>query len=492
MRPLLRGARGGILLACFVPVLSSAHSFGAVYVLPVPFWMYVYSCVATLLITFSLLGFLVTTPPARARGFAPSEERRRQPVVLGPRMLGLLRTGAVGALLLTMFAGLFGSEDPVRNISMTLFWVMFLLGFGYITLLAGDLYALINPWRTAIDALERRGCNLTTPRIKFPRQVSYWLAVLFYVALIAIELFENVTPRATALLLLAYSAITLAGCYAFGANVWFRRADVFSVYFRLIATLAPVEYRRLRGTPIRWRVRLRSPFAAALKYRPAHLSLVLFVLFMLSSTTYDAILDTVLWTALFWRNALWLFEPLWGSDLGRAQALLMDWYLIYRKAGLLIFPFLYLGLYLLVLYLAKLLTRTAIALPALALKFCYSLLPIAVAYHFSHYFTFLWMQTKALPALLSDPLGRGWNLLRLESVVGAEPSNLEMGIVWHLQVAVLLGGHVASVYLAHLTAVRTFPNQRPVLSQLPTLVLMVAYTIVGLWILSLPLGAEQG
>jgi hypothetical protein len=41
-------------------------------------------------------------------------------------------------------------------------------------------------------------------------------------------------------------------------------------------------------------------------------------------------------------------------------------------------------------------------------------------------------------------------------------------------------------------AVRTFANRRPVVSQLPTLVLMVAYTVVGLWILSLPLGAEQG
>jgi len=492
MRPLLGGARSGVFLACFVPALCSAHSFGAVYVLPVPFWMYVYSCVATLLITFSLLGFLVTAPSVQTPAFAQRGQRRRQPVVLGPQTLGLLRTGAAGCLLLAVFAGLFGSEDPARNLAMTLFWVMFLLGFGYITLIAGDLYALINPWRTGIERLERMGCNLTTPRMKLPAQVGYWPAVLFYVVLIAIELFESAAPRATAMLLLTYSAITLAGCFAFGATVWFRRADFFSVYFRLIGTLAPVEYRRVRGAPVRWRVRLRAPFTGALRQRPAHMSLVLFVLFMLSSTTYDAILDTVLWTALFWRNALWLFEPLWGSDLGRAQAVLMDWYLIYRKAGLLLFPFLYLGLYVLVLYLAKIVTRTAIPLHALALKFCYSLLPIAVAYHFTHYFTFLWMQTKALPVLLSDPLGRGWNLLRLESAVSAEPSTLEMGIVWHLQVAVLLGGHIASVYLAHVIAVRTFPNQRPVMSQLPTLVLMVAYTIVGLWILSLPLGAEQG
>ncbi|MFC4311764.1 hypothetical protein ACFPN2_21955 [Steroidobacter flavus] len=487
-----RRLRHWIVLACLVPTLASAHSFGAVYVLPVPFWMYVYSCVATLLITFSLLGFLVTAPPVRVQVAHQHLKQSRREVVLSPLMLSLMRAVAMGCLLLTLVAGWFDSDDAGRNIAMTLFWVMFLLGFAYITLVAGDLYALINPWRTAIDGLERLGCDLARRRLRWPRRLGYWPAVVGYVALVAIELFVKPTPRATAILLLIYSAITLLGCFAFGATKWFRRADFFSVYFRLIGTLAPVEYRRLRGAPVRWRVRLRSPFASVLRQAPSHIALVLFVLFMLSSTTYDAILDTVLWVGLFWKNALWLFEPLWGEDLGKAQTVLMDWYLLYRQAGLLIFPFLYLGLYLLVLYLAKLVTRSVIPLNTLVLKFCYSLLPIAIAYHFSHYFTFLWMQVKALPLLFSDPLGLGWHLLPLQGGVPAEPSTLEMGVVWHTQVAVLLGGHVASIYLAHVIAMRTFANRRPVLSQLPTLVLMVAYTIVGLWILSLPLGAEQG
>lgn len=484
-----RRHRGGVFLACWVPTIASAHSFGAVYVLPVPFWMYVYACVATLLLTFAMLGFLVTAPPVSVRVSAHSAQR---PFVMSVWVLVLLRAVAVGCLLISVLAGLFGTADSARNLGMTLFWVMFLLGFAYLTLIAGDLYALINPWRTAVDGLQRMGCDLSRRRVQWPRWVGYWPAVLFYVVLVGIELFESPTPRATAVLLLIYTALTLVGCFAFGANVWFRRADFFSIYFQLIGKLAPVEYRQVRGAPSRWRLRLRSPFESVLRRGPAHIGLVLFVLFMLSSTTYDAILDTVLWVGLFWRNALSIFEPLWGNDLGRAQAVLMDWYLLYRKAGLLVFPVLYLGLYLLVLYLAKLVTRSVIPLRSLVLTFCYSLLPIAIAYHFTHYFTFLWMQVKALPLLLSDPLGVGWDLLSVEGGVPAEPSTLEMGIVWHTQVAVLLGGHVASIYLAHITAMRTFSNQRPVISQLPTLVLMVAYTIVGLWILSLPLGAEQG
>lgn len=490
MRPLGRRGQCWMLLAGLVPALSSAHSFGTVYVLPVPFWMYVYACVATLLLTFALLGFLVTSPPVPVRVSGQSLERRRRTLVLSPVLLSLLRAGAMGCLLLTVFAGLFGTADAASNIGMTLFWVMFLLGFAYMVLIAGDLYLLINPWRVAIDGLERLGGNLTKRRVKWPRWLGYWPVVAFHVALVAIELFESPTPFATSILLLVYSVITLVGCAAFGTARWFRRADFFSIYFQLIGGLAPVAYKRLRGAPDRWRVRLRPPFTGVLRHAPVHIGLVLFVLFMLSSTTYDAILDTVLWVGLFWRNALSLFEPLWGNDLGTAQTVLMDWYLLYRKAGLVVFPVLYLALYLLVLYLAKLVTRSAMPLNTLVLKFCYSLLPIAIAYHFTHYFTFLWMQVKALPLLFSDPLGLGWNLLSLAGGPQAEPSTLEMGIVWHTQVAVLLGGHVVSIYLAHVMAMKTFSGRRAVINQFPMLVLMVAYTIVGLWILSLPLGAE--
>jgi hypothetical protein len=64
--------------------------------------------------------------------------------------------------------------------------------------------------------------------------------------------------------------------------------------------------------------------------------------------------------------------------------------------------------------------------------------------------------------------------------------------VWHTQVALILAGHIVSVYLAHVEALKVFPNPRhAVLSQLPMLVLMVLLTTVGLWILSLPIDAGQ-
>ena len=43
--------------------------------------------------------------------------------------------------------------------------------------------------------------------------------------------------------------------------------------------------------------------------------------------------------------------------------------------------------------------------------FVLSLVPIAIAYHLAHYFTYLLIQGQLLIRLASDPLGLGWNLL---------------------------------------------------------------------------------
>ena len=63
-----------------------------------------------------------------------------------------------------------------------------------------------------------------------------------------------------------------------------------------------------------------------------------------------------------------------------------------------------------------------------------------------------------------------------------------MGVIWHTEVALILLGHMISVCLAHAIALRVFPSRRQsVISQVPMLCLMMAYTVIGLWVLSLPL-----
>lgn len=50
----------------------------------------------------------------------------------------------------------------------------------------------------------------------------------------------------------------------------------------------------------------------------------------------------------------------------------------------------------------------------------------------------------------------------------------------------VLLGHVVSVVLAHYEALRVFPGRGwALLSQLPLMILMITYTMLGLWILTL-------
>lgn len=165
----------------------------------------------------------------------------------------------------------------------------------------------------------------------------------------------------------------------------------------------------------------------------------------------------------------------------------MSWYLVYRQAGLLLFPFLYFGVYILLILWVKAWTKTPDGLVELAFKFCFSLIPIGLAYNAAHYFAFLVAQCRALPALVSDPFGLGWNLLQIRR--NSAQVVLPMGPVWHTEVILILLGHVVSVYLVHRTALRELPKgSAAIAGQVPLLALTIAYTAVSLGILSLPIG----
>ncbi|MDP1775488.1 MAG: hypothetical protein Q8K94_02605, partial [Moraxellaceae bacterium] len=189
----------------------------------------------------------------------------------------------------------------------------------------------------------------------------------------------------------------------------------------------------------------------------------------------------------FWQDGFALLQPWLGSNIVTAYPTLKILHLIWETLALLLSPLLYLAIYLLCLWLAKKLTHSQLSLHSLALRFANSLLPIVLVYHISHYYTLILTQGSQLLRLLSDPLGLGWDLLNQGQRMPS-PTIPDIGLVWHTQVGLILVGHIVSVYIAHEEAVRTFGNQRhAMLSQLPMLLLMMAFTVFGLWILAQPI-----
>lgn len=472
-----------------LPSVVYAHVFLQPYTLPVPFWLYLYAAAATLILSFAIIGMFVGTLPAPwlSRKIDVLPETGAFQKAWAWTLL-LLRIVGVGCLLATIVGGLVGTPDPQRNIGMPLFWVVFLLGLTYLTAVIGNIYELTNPWRSLLDALERLGLDLSRRRVRYPEALGYLPAFALYVALIWIELFTFPRPHLLSVFVSVYSLVTFLGVLMFGKHTWFEFGELFSVFFRAIGTMAPVEYEvGSEGRP--GRIFLRVPFVSAFHDRPRHVTIVLFVMFMLSSTTYDAMHETFFWVSLYWQRLLPALQPLWGGDLLEAQSALTSWYVVYQRLGLVASPFIYLLLYVLVLACARRVSGTNVPLTTLAGQFALSLVPIALVYHSTHYYTILITELPKLPAFAADPFGLEWQLF---APAERTPGPLDMGTIWHSQVLLMLAGHVVAVYLAHLVALRVFPSHRQgVMSQLPMLVLMVAYTCLGLWVLSLPLAVPQ-
>lgn len=471
------------LPALGLPLSAGAHGFGRLYNLPVPFWLYGWAAAATLVLSFLLVAWLAASPAAASRSESRNISHTGWVRALR-RVAPVLKACSVLLLLLCIATGLFGSRDPYRNFSMTFFWVVFLLGFTYLTALLGNFYAVLNPWRVLAQGMGR----FARGRVAYPAGLGDWPALLLYLAFIWFELFGLGRPLPLAHLLIAYTALNLGGAWLLGSAAWFAHCEFFGVFLRLVALLSPLDYRPGEaGSTLHW----RAPLAGLLQARPAHLSTVVFALAMLATTAFDGLRATQGWVQLFWRDPTGLVTHLAGSNPVAAYGRLRSWYIGWETAWLMAAPFLYLGAYLACIALARRLGRSTRSTRELALDFGYTLLPIALVYHATHYATLMLTQGLKIISLVSDPFGWGWDLFGTAMLLRG-PILPGMGLVWHSQVGLILVGHIISVYVAHRVALRVFATRRAaVLSQLPMLAFMVALTVAGLWIIAQPLTVER-
>jgi hypothetical protein len=120
---------------------------------------------------------------------------------------------------------------------------------------------------------------------------------------------------------------------------------------------------------------------------------------------------------------------------------------------------------------------------AVARSFAHTLVPIALAYAFAHYFTLIAFEGQLLIPAMSDPLGLGWNLF---GTLDHQPNYtwIPPVVVWWIQLAAIVGGHVVGVVLAHDRALAVFAGPKAVRTQYAMLTLMVALTALGLTVLA--------
>jgi hypothetical protein len=114
----------------------------------------------------------------------------------------------------------------------------------------------------------------------------------------------------------------------------------------------------------------------------------------------------------------------------------------------------------------------------------HTLIPIGAAYLVAHYFSLLAYNGQDAWRLVSDPLGRG------DDFFGTAAASIDYGVVsatgiWYVQVGALVIGHVVALVLGHDRALALYGGRSGASrSQLVMLVLMVCFTVLGLWLLS--------
>jgi len=151
------GMTGALLLTAACIPSAAAHGFGQRYDLPVPLWLWVTGAAAAVVLSFVIIGLFVRSN-AGVRGYPRVNLLRwRLGRLLASRPLRLAAQGvAAGLLLLVVTAGLIGDQNPTRNLAPIWVWVIWWVGFAYVSALAGNLWAAVNPWAAIFGWAEAR------------------------------------------------------------------------------------------------------------------------------------------------------------------------------------------------------------------------------------------------------------------------------------------------------------------------------------------------
>lgn len=439
---------------------------GFIMLLPTTEWIVTGTLIV--IVTFLLLLFFPT------KWLSTSSDKQYFSIGLSFRRLPAILQGVFLAMyLLLISAGWFGSDDPLTNPIGPVMWSWFWIGMVFLHLIFGNLWKLINPFSAAGQLLEK-----LLPRVRerefapWPEYLQYWPAIAL---LLLLTWFENVSlspydPKTLCQAMVAYLLLNLVAMWRYGRDQWLQYGEVFSVYFRMISWLAPLDW---EITKDRIRIALRWPYTGLLKVGELSVSETVFVLVALACVTFDGASHT------YWWLSLWHINPLEFG--GRSTVYWQNTFGLFVASGFLLFLY-----FLTTLVFNNLSAENSRAQAFRALAV--SLVPIAFGYHLAHYLPAFTLESQYAWRAVSDPYALGWDLFGTVNypIIASVRSDFEsIATIWTIQMTAIIVSHVISVLIAHVILSRMYAAiHLPHCKQLPYASLMIAYTFVGLWLLS--------
>ncbi len=339
-------------------------------------------------------------------------------------------------LFLLVAPGIFGNESSKTSIAPLILWVFLWIGVPVLGLLFGDIYSKFNP------------LNLFSLKSDKPESV-YFACVLF----IGLTWFELVWRRPGNPLNIAVVLITLFVC----VNLlrYFLKKSLIEVDPLLLLHYLYSKLKLFNSKP--YFRSLLDNIGNLAKLR----GIEYFVLLMIGTVTYDGLRETTFWYNQFGSRT---------DDMGFSTMM----FLIMNLGTILFYRF--------ACFFAIKVSGSDLELNHVSNLFGHTMLPIAFAYHVTHYLTLLLFESQTFFYRFNDPIGIGMNILNVQEPTinyFAEPL-----VIWGIQVAVTLLGHMLSVVLAHDLAVKLFGHQQSDKTQYIFLFITVALTLQALFVLS--------
>ena len=339
-------------------------------------------------------------------------------------------------LFLLVAPGIFGNESSKTSVAPLILWVFLWIGVPVLGLLFGDIYSKFNP------------LNLFSLKSDKPESV-YFACILF----IGLTWFELVWRKPGNPLNIAIVLITLFVC----VNLlrYFLKKSLIEVDPLLLLHYLYSKLKLFNSRPYFRSLLDNIGNLAKLK------GIEYFVLLMIGTVTYDGLRETTFWYNQFGSRT---------DDMGFSTMM----FLIMNLGTILFYRF--------ACFFAIKVGGSNLELKHVSNLFGHTMLPIAFAYHVTHYLTLLLFESQTFFYRFNDPIGIGMNILNVE-----EPTInyfIEPLVIWGIQVAVTLLGHMLSVVLAHDLAVKLFGHQQSDKTQYIFLFITVALTLQALFVLS--------
>jgi hypothetical protein len=349
-------------------------------------------------------------------------------------------------LVLAVYLGFAGPQIPTVSLTVVVVFAGVRAGLTMVAFLLGNPWPLVNPWRAIVETVPLRLRS-------YPERFGVWPAVGGLLALVFIETATpvNTIPRVLALAIIGYTLYTVAGGVFFGAEDWFRYCDPLAVAFRFYGRVAPLRW-------VDGELECRLPGAVLTETDEFDTADVAFAIALIWELTFSGFVNTQVGSAVL------------GALAGLVPRLLVLF--VFFIVGYAVF----LGAFWLAARVTRNRIETYLSVRTIGVWMAPPLLAIAAGYHLAHYFWLFVSNTPVLLTLLSSPLSPPANPL-----VFAVP-------VWSngLNIAFILVGHLLAVWVAHSRAYELFPSRlQAIRSQFPFIAVMIGYTVISLWLISL-------